>query len=89
MTNLVTTFDLWNVLVRDVSGSQIIFIFLSLLFIGYLASKFRMTNFITLMIMMVWGIMMSAFFHGLLIIVIYVLGALIAFFLLKIIKPTT
>lgn len=75
--------NFWDVFVNQVSGSEIIFLILSLVAIAYLAAKFRFPNQIILLISCVWLIMVSYFIPVLL---PFVLVAIAIFFAIEVAK---
>lgn len=89
MTNIIQELDVWNVLVNETAGNELLFIFLTLLVVGYAASKFKLSDFATILVLMVFGILFSTFFSSLLIITLYALGIMITYYLIRFINPRT
>lgn len=67
-------FDLYTVFVNEVSGSQIIFLILSLIFIAYLGSKWKFTNQQIIMIGILYIVIMSAYINALLPIALFLIA---------------
>lgn len=75
-------------LVNVLSGSTLIFTMISLIAISSLAAYFRMSNTATLMMLMLFGLMMSAFLGNWLVIIIIVIGGMVTFWGLSKITKT-
>lgn len=77
---MAEVFDLYNLIVLDIFGiaNTAAFIFASLFILSYLAAKFRMPNKVFFSIILVYGIIISAFFQSILIIVIFLASNIIA-----------
>ncbi|MEM4245583.1 MAG: hypothetical protein QXR60_05275 [Candidatus Nanoarchaeia archaeon] len=86
MNTIIDAFDLWNVLVNEVAGSPYVFIALALLFIGFVAAKYRFSDNALIMVLLVFGLAFARFFPSILGILIYSLAAMITFYLLKIVN---
>jgi len=79
-------FDLWNVLVNEVSGSQLIFLALSTICIVAFCAKFRMPNMIILLIVTTWFLFLSPFIGFALIPTVLLASIFIGYMFYKIIK---
>ena len=75
--------DMESLLVYEVAGDWVIFIFMSYVFIAYAAAYLRFPNIVTIMILALWSLLMSAFFKSLLPIVLLIVGLFFARALFK------
>lgn len=86
---MVSEVDYWNwydLFVNDIAGGTTMFIVLSFALIMFLAAKLRFPNSVTIMIMGVYGIIISAFFGKILIIAMFIMGTFFALALNRILE---
>lgn len=74
-------FDLYTLLVQDISGGIVIFTFLAILGITYFAILVGLNNRTMVTLLLVFFIMMSAFQQGLLIVAVLVIGVITTWFI--------
>lgn len=60
-TGIVNPLDLWTIFVNFFSGSLLIFFFITLALIVFLASRFRMTNMVVMMMICLFILLMKSF----------------------------
>ena len=70
--------DMYDLLVNEVAGDWVIFIFMSYVFIAFAAAHLRFPNIVTIMILVLWSLMMSAFFESILPIILLLIGLFFA-----------
>ena len=78
--------DWYQLFVQDISGGSTVFIVLSFVLIMFLASKFRFPNSVTIMMMGVYAIIISAFFENILAITLFIIGTFFALALNRILS---
>lgn len=78
--------DWYNLFVNDIAGGETVFIALSFVLIMFLGAQFRFPNSVTIAIMLVYSILLSAFFGKLLILAMLVLGTIFYFALNRIME---
>ncbi len=86
---MVSEMDYWNfydLFVNDIAGGSTMFIVLSFVLIMFLASKFRFPNSVTIMMMGVYAILISAFFANVLAITLFIIGTFFALALNRILS---
>ena len=88
MVSEIQYWDWYKLFVNDIAGSSTMFIVLSFTLILFLCAKFRFPNSATIMIMGVYGIIISAFFGSVLIIAMFVMGTFFALALNRILSST-
>jgi hypothetical protein len=76
--------DLYDLLVNDVAGHEVVFIFMSYLAIAWGAAWLRFPNIVTIMIMALWSLLMSAYFSSILPLVLLAVGLFFARALFKV-----
>ncbi len=69
--------DLYDLLVNTVSGSIEVFVFLSMIFISGLSARFHLPKSIFLVMISLFGIMLSEFVGGIYLIIILLSGFII------------
>ena len=86
MVNQNTYLDLWDFFINKIIGADnvIIFIALSYIVIAFVAAKLRFPNIVTLVMMGVYSLIISAFFTSIQAIVLFIIGIVIAFSLGKV-----
>lgn len=78
MVSVNETMDLWSLFVDHISGGETFFIFLSLIIITLIIAKLRMPNSVAIVIFILYGLMMSAFFPIFKVIIALVVGIFLA-----------
>jgi len=73
---------------NTLSGSTMIFTILSLIVISSMAAYFRMSNTTTLLMLGLFGLMMSAFIGSWIVILIILIGGMLSFWALSRITKT-
>lgn len=86
MVNQNTYLDLWDFFINKIVGAEnvIIFIALSYIVIAFVAAKLRFPNIVTLVMMGLYSLIISAFFTSIQAIVLFIIGIVIAFALGKV-----
>lgn len=82
-TGIVNPLDLWTIFVNYFAGSLLIFFFVALALIVFLASRFRMTNMIVLMMVCLFIIMMKSFGMAWLYVIVILLAGLLFYLALS------
>lgn len=78
MVTMTNFFDLYDILVNEVSGSFWIFIFLSSICIAFAGAYFRMTNETTILMLIFWFFLMGIWSPAMLIIAVFASAGFIA-----------
>jgi len=86
-----TYLDLYTLLVVDIFGIEYyaLFIFMSYMFIAFLAAKFRFPNMVTLAVFALYAIILSGIFQSVLAITLVLIGSVFSFALGKLIGNRT
>jgi len=79
-------FDLQNLFVNEISGSWMIFIALSCIIIFYFCAQFRMPNAITMIVMVLWLLLLSAFNSSLLVLATIIVAVYVGWQVIKFIS---
>jgi hypothetical protein len=79
--------DLRDIFVNELAGSEVLFIFLAIIFIVYYASKFRFSNGLIVITLGVFCIIMSFYFGFLLPLTLAIVGLFFAWQLYKVLRP--
>jgi len=84
---LIKPLDLQNILVNYFAGSMEIFIFIAMIFFGFMAAKFRMPNSIFLILMVLFVILMAGYgIQYLYTLAIFAIGLFVYYIVAKMIK---
>lgn len=75
--------DLYDLLINEVAGTPVIFIFLSIALIGFIGAFLRFPNSVTIMIIGIFLLIMAAFFPIIAGLVIAVIGIFVAWIGIK------
>ena len=86
MSSWTDYFDWYDLLVNQVAGNGVIFIFVSIAIITFAALRFKFNNMITLTILCLWSLLMSVYFQAMLPITVFIIGFLFYGGLSKLIK---
>jgi len=78
--------DLQTIFVNYLAGSMVIFFFLMMAVLAYLAARFRMPNQITMIMIALFIVFFATYYSLLYVIVIFLAGLLIYFSLSKFMK---
>lgn len=78
--------DLQNVLINEVSGSMLIFIFLSTAVIFYFAAKFRMPSLVSTIMLVLWFLIVSLIYPPLAVLVAVGCGLFIGWQFIKLLQ---
>ncbi len=78
MASEIQYWDWYSLMVNDIAGGSTMFIVLSFILIMFLCAKFRFPNSVTIMIMGVYAIIISAFFANVLAITLFIIGTFFA-----------
>lgn len=84
--NLEDYFDWYDLLVNQVAGGEVVFIFLSFIVLAFLSIKFKFHNVIALTMFALWALIMSSFFSPLFPITVFLIGSFFYWGLSKIIR---
>jgi Na+-translocating ferredoxin:NAD+ oxidoreductase RnfD subunit len=84
--NISAPFDLYSLLVQQIAGSSTVFIFMSFAVVTLMCAMFRLPSYVTLLILIFYGILISAFFSTLLPIILVIVGFFFALALGKLIS---
>ena len=79
---MVAEVEYWNwydLFVNDIAGGSTVFIIMAFILIMFLCAKFRMPNSVTIMIMGIFAIIVSAFFDSILILTLIITGMLFGY----------
>ena len=86
MVSEIAYWDWYDLFVNSIAGGSTMFIVLSFVLIMFMCAKFRFPNSATIMIMGVYGIIISAFFGSILIIAMFIMGTFFALALNRILS---
>jgi hypothetical protein len=87
MTVQIPTYlDWWNVFINEISGGEMIFLFLAIILVAYLGAKFRFPNILFFGIILVFLTIMAFFIDWLIPLIIFPVALLWTWTILKVIK---
>ena len=71
-----TPLDLYSLFVTQITGSEVIFIAVSIFLIARFAAKMKFPNVVTVLIFGIYGLIMGVIFERVLIITLFIIGIL-------------
>jgi hypothetical protein len=86
VTTMNQSLNLYNLFVNDISGSETMFIVLSLILFFLIMAKMRMPNVAVIILMILYALVMGAIFQSLLIIGALIVGIFFATAINRLIK---
>ena len=84
--NFIQPLNLDTLFVGTLAGTLPIFMFLAMIFIAYMAARFRMPNGILLVMIAIFALLFAYYFGGLTITVLIVLGIIGGYLVTRLIK---
>lgn len=84
--SLIAPFDLETIFVTVLAGTPLIFSFLAIILVAYLAAYFKMPNSVALFFLALFGVIMATYLEGLYILLILLVGLISFYSISKLIR---
>lgn len=85
-SGFIAPLNLQCLLVNNFAGSMEIFTFIAFMFIAGIGAYFRMVNWVVLVMLALFAIIMAQFFQGIYFLAILIAGLVVGYILSKIVK---